>query len=72
MIGFSNPELSTLVVTGATENKGADKTPCRSKPVLPEREEGRKEADGKGPVTFGWGSRKLTESREERSQAGVP
>lgn len=36
-----------------------------------EREEGRKEGNGKGRVTFGWRSREQTESREERSQ-GVP
>ena len=37
-----------------------------------ERGEGRKEGNGKGRVTFGWRSREQTESREERSQAGVP
>ena len=55
MIGFSNPELSTLVVTGATENKGADKTSWRSKPVLP-REGGRQERswrEGTGYIQMG-------------------
>lgn len=66
MVGFSNPEPSTLVVTGATESKGADKTSWRrSRSFLRGRKAGKKVTGRTGYIRGGGAGSKRVQRGEE-------